>query len=444
MNYLVIPIMLGLTVGFSLWDERSVHGNFVSYLPGMFGVLLGYVYALDCFLYSRIKGFSATLTLPIIYSVFEFSIDLFNPIGSGGTLPYSQLSFLPFAQLASLTGRTGMTFMITWFGSIVYWIYNSNENFALIKKRVKIYAIVLTTILLFGGVRLTFDNINSSVKVSGVHTTDRTTVRNFIKEFREDNLSNARKISRSTLDNLITATKQEAKSGSKFVIWSEVAILLLKEDEKTFITELQSLSDSLDIYLLVNPFIPNKNSRWENKLIAFSPDGQQLFVHYKYGGNFVEGTVKGDQKLRIVETPYGKITGIICWDADFPSTIRQVSTNDVDILFISAADWKGIVPTHNDQARFRAIENGCSIVRQTLDGVSFIADSRGRYLHKVNHFQTDEWVLSGYVPDKRVPTLYSIIGDLFGWLSILALFFIIVLAMNQSKNTKSNTTTNTI
>ena len=101
MNYLLIPILLGLTIGFSLWDERSVHGNIVSYLPGMFGVLLGYVYALDYFLYSRIKGFSATLTLPIIYTVFEFSIDLFNPIGSGGTLPYSQLSFLPFAQLAS-------------------------------------------------------------------------------------------------------------------------------------------------------------------------------------------------------------------------------------------------------------------------------------------------------------------------------------------------------
>ena len=438
LNFLIIPILLGVTVGFSLWDERSVHGNFVSYLPGLLGLLLGFVYALDNFLYSKLKGFTATLSLPIIYTVFEFSLDLFNPLGSGGTLPYSQLSFLAFSQLASITGRMGMTFMITWFGSIVYWIYNSNESFASIKKAVSIYATILAIILIYGGVRLAFDDVNNSIKVSGIHTTDRTTARNFLKSYRADDLTNARKISRNTFEDLVTATKQEAASGSKFVLWSEVGIVLLKEEENQYITVLQDLADSLNIYLLVNPLIVNKESRWENKLIAFSPDGQQLFDHYKFGGNFIEGTVKGDQKLRIVETPYGKISGIICWDADFPSIIRQVSKNDVDILFIAAADWRGVTPTHGDQTAFRAIENGCSIVRETLDGLSFIADSRGRYLHQVNHFKTDEWIMSGYVPNKKVTTLYSKIGDLFGWLAIFGLIILLALAIKQGKHTKSN------
>ena len=143
-------------------------------------------------------------------------------------------------------------------------------------------------------------------------------------------------------------------------------------------------------------------------LVAFSPDGQLLFEHYKFGGNFIEGTVKGDQKLRTVETPFGNIAGIICWDADFPSIIRQVASKDVDILFISAADWIGITPTHGDQAIFRAIENGCSIVRETLDGISFIADNKGRLMNRVNHFQTKEWVMTGYVPNKREKTIYSV------------------------------------
>ncbi len=55
---------------------------------------------------------------------------------------------------------------------------------------------------------------------------------------------------------------------------------------------------------------------FENKLIVVDPAGQIALEHYKYGGAAIEGFKPGDGVLRTVETPFGTLSGIICWDTD--------------------------------------------------------------------------------------------------------------------------------
>jgi apolipoprotein N-acyltransferase len=55
---------------------------------------------------------------------------------------------------------------------------------------------------------------------------------------------------------------------------------------------------------------------FENKLIVVDPAGQIALEHYKYGGATIEGFKPGDGVLRTVETPFGTLSGIICWDTD--------------------------------------------------------------------------------------------------------------------------------
>ena len=74
---------------------------------------------------------------------------------------------------------------------------------------------------------------------------------------------------------------------------------------------------------------------------------------------------------------------------------------------------------HTRMAVFRAIENGISIVRQADNGLSMAADPYGRVLAQVDHFTSSERVMVAQVPIQGVPTLYPVIGDMFGWLSIV-------------------------
>ncbi len=52
----------------------------------------------------------------------------------------------------------------------------------------------------------------------------------------------------------------------------------------------------------------------ENKLLLFNPEGDLVMTHYKYGCNIIEGSKPGDKVLQLVDTEYGRLTGVICWD----------------------------------------------------------------------------------------------------------------------------------
>jgi apolipoprotein N-acyltransferase len=150
-----------------------------------------------------------------------------------------------------------------------------------------------------------------------------------------------------------------------------------------------------------------------------------VLEHYKYGGSSLEGFLPGDGVLRTVETPYGTLSGIICWDTDFPTVVSQAGRNGTDILLSPSLDIRSIDPMHAQMAVFRAIENGVSVVRQSDNALSIVADPYGRTLAAVDHFTSNEWVMVAQVPTKGVFTLYSVIGDLFGWLAVVG-FVVIV------------------
>ena len=132
-----------------------------------------------------------------------------------------------------------------------------------------------------------------------------------------------------------------------------------------------------------------------------------------------------DGVLHSVDTPYGRLSAIICWDADFPSIIRQAGQQQIDLLFIPANDWLEIKDIHAGMATFRAVENGMAIFRQTGQGVSLLTDSYGRVIERIDTFQQQssgqfEAVHISEARPASVPTLYPHIGDLFGTVMQLA------------------------
>jgi apolipoprotein N-acyltransferase len=120
-----------------------------------------------------------------------------------------------------------------------------------------------------------------------------------------------------------------------------------------------------------------------------------------------------------VDTPYGRLAGVVCCDLDYPYVIRQVSQKGVDILLVPSFEpTTANIVAHSQMAPFRAIENGVSIFRPTSQGISLAIDPYGRLLGSMNHTTASETVLVAQVPNRHIFTIYSAVGDLFGWLTV--------------------------
>jgi apolipoprotein N-acyltransferase len=56
--------------------------------------------------------------------------------------------------------------------------------------------------------------------------------------------------------------------------------------------------------------------------------------------------IRGDRKLRSLDTPYGRLSSVICFDADFPQLLRQAGALGTDILLDPSNDWRAIDSWH--------------------------------------------------------------------------------------------------
>src|SRR5262249_27663637 len=119
----------------------------------------------------------------------------------------------------------------------------------------------------------------------------------------------------------------------------------------------------------------------------------------------------GDGIVRCLDTPYGRLSAVICYDADFPRLVGQAGTLAADILLVPAGDWRGIDPLHTRMACFRAIEQGVNVVRPTNDGLSVACDYRGNVLAAADYFETPDHSMIAQVPIQGVQTLYGRVGD---------------------------------
>jgi apolipoprotein N-acyltransferase len=215
-----------------------------------------------------------------------------------------------------------------------------------------------------------------------------------------------------------------AQDGAQIVVLQEVAVQGLEEEVTTMLTEAANLAQEESIYLVLPTAMIIPDGKDHNVVYIIDPNGDIVLEHYKYGGAFLEGSVAGSGDLQTVETPYGKWSAVICWDADFPATVRQAGVQDVDLLLLPSNDWFGIRDVHPGMATFRAVENGVPIFRQTGRGVSSVIDAYGRVINRVDMYEEDPSLWGGVqmvdVPFGSVSTLYPRIGALFGWATVVA------------------------
>jgi apolipoprotein N-acyltransferase len=228
-------------------------------------------------------------------------------------------------------------------------------------------------------------------------------------------------------DELLAASEREAGAGAKIIVWPEAGAGTLVDDKAGLVARAAALAQRHDVYLHVGLGVLSRGAPYmRNQAILVDPAGHVVWTYDK--ARPVPGMDQlspGDGRVPTVDTPYGKLANLICFDADFPGLARQSGGQGVDMMLVPSNDWREFGVVHTQKATLRAIENGYSLVRQDTEGLAQVVDFQGHVLAASDYFTTDQQTMVAYVPTQGERTIYAMVGDVFAWLSVAALAVLI-------------------
>jgi apolipoprotein N-acyltransferase len=420
---------------YGIYPDLGVIGSAFGFSYGLFLFL---PFLADRLLAPKTKGLLSTLVFPSAWVIIEYALASIPYTGSWFALAYTQLDNLPLIQLVSITGIYGISFLMSWFASVVNWAWEQEFSISRIRKGAALYLGILALVLLFGGAYVAFAPAGSdTVRVAAITRSFDVDERvAYCKEtFEGEELSKCylTGINQRSLDEFLEGSRQAADAGAKIVVWQENGLVVREADEAEYVAQARELAAERDIYLVMGAkMVAKDRTRDENKLTLVSPDGEtsEYLKNHKVAG---DDHILGDGKVLFEDSPYGKLALLICYDADFPAFVRQAGRADADVMLIPAQDWAEITPLHGRMPTLGAIENGYSLIRNAYHGVSIAVDYHGKMLSTLDNFTTDERVMIADLPTQGIPTLYSRIGDLFAWLCVAGFLGLIVLAIANRK-----------
>ncbi len=399
------------------------------------GVLLSLPYLADRLVSPRLRGFSGTFVYPLAATTLEFVNIHTNPLGTWGATGFSQYGDLPLTQLASVTGIIGITFLMGWFASVANWVWENQSRLGYILRGVAAFGVVLAAVYIFGFLRLNLSPIRDTeetVRVAGITSEGLDSFIKRMSEMPDASLASpaVRQGMQSFWDDYFDATVREAQAGAQIVVWPELNAMTLPSNVESYISQAQDVARQNGVYLAlpVGVLDPDTGRLAENKLFLIDPSGAVVMEHIKYGGAILETSQVGDGELQTVTTPFGLLSGVICYDLDYPAVIQQSGRNGTGLMLVPSKDWFEIDPVHTHMAVFRAIENGMSLVRQTDAGLSIAVDPYGRVLAQTDFFGATDRTMVAQVPVKHVTTGYTLFGHWLEWLAPVAFLFLIAWA----------------
>ncbi len=405
------------------------------------------IFLIDRLLAPRLKGFVSTLVFPLAMVTMQYIMTIVSPYGSFGSLAYTQYGNLPLLQILSVTGLSGITFLLAWFASTVNWAWEQQFEWKKVWRGVVTYAGILAVLLLAGGASLISPPSSDTIRMAAIPATEIfetsqdvwDSAQRFLEgEITETELESIRAEFNANIDDLLERSEREARAGARIIFWSEGAGYVLKEDEAALIERGGTIASQEGIYLgMALATLTSGQSLVENKIVCIEPSGEIAWEYFKARPVPGEPVVRGDGEILTLDTPYGKIAAVICFDMDFPNLIRQAGEAGVDVIFNPANEREEVASLRMRMAIFRAIENGFSLVRPSSKGFSVATDYQGRVLGLTNYFTSEDPVMIAYVPTKGVTTIYSRIGDLFAWLCMVGFVTVIGWVLARRKAAKA-------
>jgi apolipoprotein N-acyltransferase len=447
------PFVLGLSSGvvyfaltlYWLVETMTTFGGlppalsvFAAFLLVAYLSLFPAVFALIVARATRSLGVRAILLAPAFWVASELGRQYVWDGFPWALLGYSQITWLPIAQLASLVGVYGLSGLIA--------LTASAAAFAVVARSNDRWLAVAGTSFLVGGIALWGNARLSRGDVSAAGQPVRVAV-------VQGNIAQEEKWDPAKADTIfriyMRMTRDALAQGATFIIWPESSTPFLFEHDIARGGAIRQLAiEGQATFLIgsdqVEPVKPTASAaksepRYYNAAFLVRPDGSTGAVYRKmhlvpfgeyvpakrllfFVGTIVEAASDFSAGTEPVLLPVDghSVSTAICYEVIYASLMRQFVNEGSELLTTITNDaWYGRSSApyqHWDQAALRAIEGGRFLARAANTGISGFVDPYGRVLQKSQLFEQKLLVQDLRFLQER--TLYSRIGDSVAWLSL--------------------------
>ena len=398
------------------------HVNFLADLVlGIYLSLINIIpFVIDDIFYNKISKWKSVLIFPLSVAFIEFAFS-FWPFANNNVYAYAHRENIQYLQIISVFGCYFLSFIIALFSSILDYSLDLYKNENRISKFIFIYCTIIIIIYFFGLIRLLIPIEKGSINIAASIGVSQSLYEN------KDESGGVLNIS-FYIDYMNETMKRASDSKAQIMTYAEEAFFIFLEDKQTIIDSASEFARNYSIFALIALDVYHNETYSSNEAVLISDEGEVLYNYQKQ--HLIPLVEKGyyeDMKeLKSIDTKYGKLTVVICYDINFPFFLNSLSRDHFDLLLVPSWDWDGIAEWHSNEVRYRAIEGGFNVLKNTANGIIISSDYKGRSLsyHITQDFE-DYHVISN-VNNKGVKTIYSYIGSFFNFLYLIALIFIII------------------
>lgn len=382
--------------------------------------VVGLVFALAVLLFRALlrRGtyWSSLLAFPALWVTCAYIANLTTSSGTGGSLAYTQLKFLPFLQLASVTGPWGMTFLLLLFPAAIaisLHLRRSAPTNAACIAGTSFGIIVLA--LIFGAIRLAIPASHQQVKV-GLIASDLPA---------NDGVMNSGAPTERLFRDYAGQAATLAAQGAQVIVMPEKLGVLTPSDSAAADAIFQNVANETGATLVAGMVTVAPPLKY-NQARVYTPQASMLLYDKHHMLPPFESSFTPGRNLTLVSskrTPWGVA---ICKDMDFTSLSRKYGNAGIGLMLVPGWDFRVDRAWHGHMAIMRGVEDGFSIAHSAKDGYLTVSDSRGRILAQTRSTSAPFATLNANVPTAYVQTVYLWLGDWFAWLAMAIFLFTLI------------------
>lgn len=358
----------------------------------------------------------ALLAFPAVWVSFEFVHNLTSIHGTAGSLAYSQLGFLPFLQLASITGPWGMSFLLLLFPAALAIGLHLHQSQPKQAKCIIVTSLgVIALALIFGAIRLAMPKPEQQVRV-GLITSD---------EPKNANITAPGAETERLFHDYAKEIEQLTNRGAQVIVLPEKLGVVVDPNNKSMDNLFQSLADKTRSTIVVGLVHVSPPVKY-NQARVYVPEGSVMSYNKHHMLPPFESNLKPGTSILTMPRSSGTWGVAICKDMDFTPLSRKYGRAGVDLMLIPGWDFNLDRGWHGHIAIMRAVEDGFSLVRAAKNGYLTVSDNRGRILAEARSDSAPFATLLTEVPVVHNNTPYLLLGDWFGWTSVAILLLVLL------------------
>jgi apolipoprotein N-acyltransferase len=351
----------------------------------------------------HLPDWAAVFVFPALMAGLETLIGALSPHGSAGAFAYSQTNFLPAIQVASLGGAPAISFVVMLFASAVAFLFARRAFAAAI-----LPALVVASALTFGVQRISHLAATASPTSASPIVIAATLLAGDQFEGVPDDW-------RSVWTAYAAQIERAADDDRRIVLLPEKIAHLGAGDRGAALEQLAEIARRRDLLLVAGIDDQADEGRF-NRAYVFAANDMHSYDKRHMIPGLESHFTRGRADL-VVERDGVRFGVAICKDMDFPALGRRYA--GVDVMLVPAWDFDEDAWLHSRMAMLRGVENGYAVVRSARQGLLTVSDAYGRVSAQTPSGPQIAFDVS--VPHAAPgPTLYSSIGDTFGW-TMLAL-----------------------